>query len=60
MSDMMNIWDIVVIGIVAVAVVGAVLLSIRTKRKGRSCCGECARCNGYKKDGCEEHKAEMK
>ncbi len=42
----MNLWDILIIALVAIAVVLAVCVIIRNKKKGKGCCGDCCQCSG--------------
>ena len=44
----MNVPDIVILVILAAAVIAAVAFTIRNKKKGRSCCGNCAECSAMK------------
>ena len=36
--------DIVLIAVIAADIAGAVILTVRRKKKGSSCCGDCAKC----------------
>lgn len=45
--------DILVVILLAVAVAGSVFLSLRRRKKGKGCCGDCFGCHlcdGEKKD----------
>ena len=42
----MNPADIILIAILAVILTVAVIITIRRKIRGSSCCGDCARCKG--------------
>lgn len=57
---MVNVWDVVVFGILAAVVLAAVLLCIRTKQRGRSCCSGGAGCASCAKAGCGESKRQKK
>lgn len=49
----MNIWDFIVGAVLVAAVVTAIYLSLRRKKNGGGCCGDCSRCSNctMKKDG---------
>ena len=49
----MNIWDFIVGAVLIAAVVTAIYLSLRRKKNGGGCCGDCSRCSNctMKKDG---------
>ena len=49
-SDFMNIWDVILIALIAGAFVGAVVFTIRKKKSGGGCCG--SSCDGCSK--CEK------
>ena len=36
--------DFVLIAVIAAAVIGAIILAVRRKKNGSSCCGDCAKC----------------
>ena len=36
--------DYVLIAVIAAAVIGAIILAVRRKKNGSSCCGDCAKC----------------
>ncbi len=40
----MNGWDILIIAVIAALIGLAILLKIRKKKKGSSCCGDCCNC----------------
>lgn len=40
-----NIWDIVLIAVIVIIVVLAIVFLRRNKKRGRSCCGDCASCS---------------
>jgi len=42
----MNPADIILIAILAVILTVAVIITIRRKTRGSSCCGDCAKCKG--------------
>ena len=42
----MNPADIILIAILAVILSVAVIITIRRKTRGSSCCGDCAKCKG--------------
>ncbi|MCQ2449150.1 MAG: FeoB-associated Cys-rich membrane protein [Clostridia bacterium] len=42
----MNPLDYVILGLVAVALVGAFLWARRRKKQGKGCCGNCGQCSG--------------
>ena len=46
----MSMLDIVLTVLIGAALVAAVVVMIRSKRKGNSCCGGCGMCSS--KDGC--------
>ncbi len=49
----MNIWDAVILLLVAVALGVAVWIIIKNRKSGKSCCGDCSSCRGCSK-GCQE------
>ncbi|MBQ8133835.1 MAG: FeoB-associated Cys-rich membrane protein [Clostridia bacterium] len=42
----MNVWDIVIIILVVAVVVFAIIKIAHDKKKGKTCCGNCAECSG--------------
>ena len=49
----MNLWDVLLTAVIIAALALAVALCVRKKKRGNSCCGNCADCrssceNGYK------------
>ena len=42
----MNPADIILIAVLAVILAVAVIITIRRKTRGSSCCGDCAKCKG--------------
>ena len=36
--------DIILVAGIAIVIAGAVILAVRRKKKGSSCCGDCAKC----------------
>ena len=40
-----NGWDILIVAVIAALVGLAVFLTVRKKKKGSSCCGDCACCD---------------
>ena len=36
--------DFVLIAVIVAAVIGAIILAVRRKKNGSSCCGDCAKC----------------
>lgn len=42
----MNPADLILIAILAVILTVAVIITIRRKTRGSSCCGDCAKCKG--------------
>ena len=43
---MMNFVDIILVILIAALVTLAVFFMIRSRKKGKSCCGNCSRCGG--------------
>ena len=38
--------DFILIAVLAAVLAGAVILAVRRKKNGSSCCGDCAKCKG--------------
>ena len=41
--------DFILIAVIAGILVGAVIVAVRRKKNGSSCCGDCAKCAGCKR-----------
>lgn len=41
----MNFWDYLLIGLILLAVLGALRLTLKNRRQGKSCGGNCAHCD---------------
>ncbi len=42
----MGVWDYIIIGLIALAVAGAVAGIIRNRKRGKGCCADCSKCAG--------------
>ena len=42
----MNVWDYVILGLVAAAAAGALMLIRHNRKKGNGCCSDCRFCRG--------------
>ncbi len=42
----MNIWDYLILAALAAAVVLALIKIIGSRKRGKTCCGDCSRCRG--------------
>ena len=41
--------DFILIAVLAAVLAGAVILAVRRKKNGSSCCGDCTKCAGCKR-----------
>jgi len=42
--------DLILIAVLAVILTGAVILAVRRKTKGSSCCGDCSKCSRCRRE----------